>query len=86
MGYFFDPIVVLYVLKNLEMSPDNSGTIDTAFKDRHDIPEEIRTVYLEFLEEKELIESDDDRLTITPKGRIVLRHAEIVVLSTSDMS
>jgi len=81
MGYFFDPIVVLYVLKNLEMSPDYSGTIDAAFKERHDISADTRASYIEFLEENELVDSDDDRYTITPKGRIALRQAEIIVLS-----
>ena len=85
MDYFFDPIVVLHILKNLEMAPNNAGTVGTAFKNRPDIPEEIQESYLNFLEEKELIESDDDRFTITPKGRIVLRQAEIIVLSTDNV-
>jgi len=84
MGYFFDPIVVLHVLKNLEMAPENSGTVHAAFKDRPDIPEGIQTLYLDFLQDRELVEEDDDRFVITTKGRILLREVEIHVLSEDD--
>ena len=84
MGYFFDPIVVLHILKNLEMAPKNGGTVYVAFKDRLDIPEGVQSDYLDFLQERELIDSDDDQYFVTAKGRILLRRAEILVLTDNE--
>ena len=84
MDYFFDPTVVLHILKNLEMAPRNRGAVGVGFKNRPDIPEEIQESYLNFLEERELIETDDDDFVIVPKGRILLRDVENFVLAPDD--
>ena len=77
MSQFFNPIAALQILKNLEMAPCNSGAEDVSCQNIPDRREE----YLAFLLDSELIAVDDDAHSITPKGRVLLRQAELLLLS-----
>ena len=81
MSHFFNPIVVLQILKNLEMAPDNRGTVEEAFKDMSDSPEGSRAAYYQFLVNNDLVTGTNSTVGITFKGRILLRQAEILVFA-----
>jgi hypothetical protein len=77
VAQFFDPIVLLQVLKKLETTPNNQIEINAAFQGITEYPDP----YYSFLQVNELIALEKESISITYKGLALLRKAEVLVLS-----
>jgi hypothetical protein len=90
MAHFFNPIIVLQVLKNLEMAPGNRGSASEAFKDVPEFPDGNHEAYSTFLSDNDLIAFETTQthkiIVITSKGRVLLRQAEILIFSADKNS